>query len=292
VIAGRQDGIVTREQLLAAHVSPTAIRRGLRSGRVHRMHRGVYSAVAPGLLTEEGHLVAALLAAGDGALLSHGTAAWRWRIIPAPPSVITLAAPRHRAVEGVQLHVLGRLPRRHNPQRPLPHHHRRPHPPRPRRPLRPPRPPPGPSRGRVPARPAPGRRRASAAARPPALAAHAPGHGEAKSRLERRFRALLIRRGIELPLRNEPVGPWTVDCLWPDRRVVVELDGRQHERPRQADSDDDRDLWLRRNRYIARRYGARQVGGRPDDVVADLLGAFAEAVKLGYAAAGVPLRLL
>jgi very-short-patch-repair endonuclease len=125
-----------------------------------------------------------------------------------------------------------------------------------------------------------------------ALAAHAPGHGEAKSRLERRFRALLIRRGIELPLRNEPVGPWTVDCLWPDRRVVVELDGRQHERPRQADSDDDRDLWLRRNRYIARRYGARQVGGRPDDVVADLLGAFAEAVKLGYAAAGVPLRLL
>ena len=53
--------------------------------------------MAPELLTEEGHLVAALLAAGDGALLSHGTAAWRWRIIPAPPSVIALAVPRTRA---------------------------------------------------------------------------------------------------------------------------------------------------------------------------------------------------
>jgi Protein of unknown function (DUF559) len=80
-----------------------------------------------------------------------------------------------------------------------------------------------------------------------ALKAHAPGHGEMKSHLERRLRLLLIRRGIELPRRNEPVGPWTVDCLWPDRRVVVELDGPQHERPHQADSDDDRDLWLRRH---------------------------------------------
>ena len=54
----------------------------------------MYSAVAPELLTEDGHLIAALLAAGDGALLSHGTAAWRWRIIPAPPSVMQLAVPR------------------------------------------------------------------------------------------------------------------------------------------------------------------------------------------------------
>ena len=119
-----------------------------------------------------------------------------------------------------------------------------------------------------------------------ALKAHAPGHGQMKSRLERSFRRLLIRRGIELPLRNEPVGPWTVDCLWPERRVVVELDGRQHERPRQADSDDDRDLWLRRHGYVTRRYGKRQIDERPDDVIADLLDAF------GYAAAGVPLRLL
>ena len=94
-----------------------------------------------------------------------------------------------------------------------------------------------------------------------------------KSRLERRFRDLLIRRGIELAERNQSVGPWTVDCLWPERRVVVELDGRQHERPHQADSDDDRDLWLRRHGYVTRRYGKDQIDQWPDDVLADLLDA-------------------
>ena len=119
-----------------------------------------------------------------------------------------------------------------------------------------------------------------------ALKEHAPGHGEMKSRLERRFRDLLIEHGIELPQRNQSVGPWTVDCLWREQRVAVELDGRQHERPHQADMDDDRDLWLRRHRYVTRRYGKRQIEQQPDDVIADLLAA------LGQAAAGVPLRLL
>jgi very-short-patch-repair endonuclease len=116
-----------------------------------------------------------------------------------------------------------------------------------------------------------------------ALKAHTPGHGQVKSQLERRFRMLLIRNEIDLPLRNEPLGPWTIDCLWPDRRLAVELDGRQHERPNQADNDDDRDLWLRRHGYIARRYGKKQIETRPDDVIADLDDAFAEAVTLGYA---------
>ena len=284
--------MVGRAQLLTAGVSGAVVGRALRAGRLHRVHRGVYATVAPELLTEEGHLVAALLAAGDGAILSHGTAAWRWRLIPAPPSVITLAVPRRREVEGLRLHVSrtlrpsdvstnGRFPTTSVPRTLLDlatrydhrallralaeaefHHDLRPA-----------------DVERTLRRGHPGSANPRAA-----LAAHAPGHGEMKSRLERRFRALLIRRGIELPSRNEEIGPWTVDCVWPDRRVVVELDGRQHERPRQADSDDDRDLWLRRHGYVARRYGRRQVVDRPDDVVADLLDAFAEAVKLGYAA--------
>jgi very-short-patch-repair endonuclease len=106
-----------------------------------------------------------------------------------------------------------------------------------------------------------------------ALSAHVPGHGQAKSQLERRFRALLVRRGIELPVRNEPIGPWTVDCLWPEQRVVVELDGAQHDCPHRADVDRDRDLWLRAHRYTVRRYGDRQIADRPDDVIADLLDA-------------------
>ena len=293
LIAAGQHGVVARGQLLAAEVDGSAIDRALRAGRLHRVHRGVYAAVAPELLTEEGHLVAALLAAGDGALLSHGTAAWRWRIIPAPPSVIELALPRdHAEMEGVTVFVSRHLrpgDSTHNGRFPsttvartlldlATRYDRRAllralaeaefqHDLRPvdvERTLR---------RGH------PGSANLRAA-----LVAHAPGHGEMKSRLERRFRRLLIRHGIELPERNQSVGPWTVDCVWRDRRVVVELDGRQHERPHQADSDDDRDLWMRRHRYVARRYGKRQIEERPTDVVPDLLDAFAEAVKLGYAA--------
>jgi very-short-patch-repair endonuclease len=106
-----------------------------------------------------------------------------------------------------------------------------------------------------------------------ALDAHVPGRGKTKSQLERRFRQLLIRRGIELPERNAAVGPWTVDCLWPKARVVVELDGGQHDRPHQADVDGDRDLWLRARGYTVLRYGDRQIAERPDDVIADLLDA-------------------
>jgi very-short-patch-repair endonuclease len=103
------------------------------------------------------------------------------------------------------------------------------------------------------------------------------------SRLERRFRELLIRHGIELPERNQEVGPWTVDCLWREQRVVVELDGGQHGRPHQAYLDRERDLWLRRHGYAARRYGKRQIEDQPHEVISDLLSAFAEAVRLGYA---------
>ena len=284
---------MARAQLLAAGVSGSAIDRALRSGTLHRLHPGVYAVVAPELLTEEGRIRAALAALGDGALLTHGTAAWRWRIIAAPPSVMQLAVPQPRtAPAGVSLHESGRLRAddvTHNgrfPTTTVPRtlldlatgYHRDAllralaeaefqHDLRPadvERTLR---------RGH------PGSANLRAA-----LHEHAPGHGDMKSQLERRFRRLLIARGIELPLRNERLGPWTVDCLWPDRRVAVELDGRQHERPRQADSDDDRDLWLRRHGYITRRYGKRQIEQRPDDVIADLLDAFAHSDALGYAA--------
>src|SRR3954449_9584780 len=84
-VAVERHGIVTREQLLVAGASSSAIGRALCSGGLHRMYRGVYSAVAPGLLTEEGHLVAALFAAGEGALLRRGGAAWGRRHLPPPP---------------------------------------------------------------------------------------------------------------------------------------------------------------------------------------------------------------
>src|SRR3954467_5971487 len=217
VIAAEQHGVVVRGQLLAAGVDGSAIDRALRAGVLHRVHRGVYVAVAPELLTEDGHLVAALFAAGEGALLSHGTAAWRWRIIPALPSVITLAVPGHRAVQGVDLHAGGRLrpgdttrngrfPTTSVPRTLLDlatryerrallralaeaefHHDVRPA-----------------DIERTLRRGHPGSANLRAA-----LAEPVPGHGTVKSRLERRFRALLVRHGVELPERNQEIGPWT-----------------------------------------------------------------------------------
>jgi very-short-patch-repair endonuclease len=271
---------VSRAQLLVAGVSSAAIDRAVRAGSLHRAHRGVFAVVAPELLTEEGHLVAALLAAGEGAILSHGTAAWRWRLIPALPSLITLAVPQTRtAPRGVLLSETrrlrpddtttnGRFPTTTVPRTLLDlatrydhrallralaeaefHHDLRPA-----------------DVERTLRRGHPGSANLRAA-----LDAHVPGRGETKSQLERRFRRLLIRRGIELPERNAPVGPWTVDCLWREARVVVELDGGQHDRPHQADVDRDRDLWLRAHGHVVLRYGHRQLADQPDAVVADLL---------------------
>jgi hypothetical protein len=132
-IAGEQYGVVGRTQLLAAGVGGSAIDRALRAGRLHRIHRGVYSAVAPELLTEDGRLIAAVLAGGEGALLSHTTAAWRWRIIPAPPSVMQLCAAAAHGSRGRGTPRERPVPRRrHGSQRPLPHHRRPAHPPGPR----------------------------------------------------------------------------------------------------------------------------------------------------------------
>jgi very-short-patch-repair endonuclease len=76
VLATRQYGIVAGRQLgLDAH----AIRRRTAAGRLHRVHRGVYAVGHLGLGQEAGWL-AAVLACGDGALLSHRSAATLWGI--------------------------------------------------------------------------------------------------------------------------------------------------------------------------------------------------------------------
>jgi hypothetical protein len=155
-IAGGQQGVVARTQLLTAGVTNAAIRRALRSGRLHRIHRGVYSTLAPELATEDAVLIAALLAAGDGAVLSHGTAAWRWQIIPAPPRTIELAVPRRRtAPPGLTLHESKLRPGDLTLNARFFIHVGPAHTARPRHPLRATSSPPGPGRSRVPPRPAP-----------------------------------------------------------------------------------------------------------------------------------------
>jgi putative AbiEi antitoxin of type IV toxin-antitoxin system/uncharacterized protein DUF559 len=78
-LATRQHGIVTRRQLLEHGLSVQAIKRRRANGRLHPVYRGVYVVGRPEL-SRLGRWMAAVLACGPGALLSHTSAAALWRI--------------------------------------------------------------------------------------------------------------------------------------------------------------------------------------------------------------------
>ena len=76
-LAARQHGVVSTRQLHELGYSRNTIARYVATGRLHRVHRGVY-AVGHGALSKEGKCLAAVLSCGDDALLSHRSAAWLW----------------------------------------------------------------------------------------------------------------------------------------------------------------------------------------------------------------------
>src|SRR5688572_3796345 len=76
-LAHRQHGVVARRQLRDMSAGRGAIRARLYTGRLHVVHRGVY-AVGHRVLTLRGRWMAAVLACGEGALLSHWDAAALW----------------------------------------------------------------------------------------------------------------------------------------------------------------------------------------------------------------------
>jgi putative AbiEi antitoxin of type IV toxin-antitoxin system len=75
--AGRQWGVVSRAQLLALGLGRGAIEHRLRVGRLHVVYRGVY-AVGHVALRVEGRFLAAVVACGPAAVLSHRSAAAHW----------------------------------------------------------------------------------------------------------------------------------------------------------------------------------------------------------------------
>ena len=76
-----QHGVVARRQLLALGISRRAIEVRLAGGRLHRVHQGVYAA-GHSLLTARGRWMAAVLACGPGAVLSHRSASQLWALLP------------------------------------------------------------------------------------------------------------------------------------------------------------------------------------------------------------------
>ena len=92
-LASRQHGVVARSQLLAMGWSRDAIGRRVRSGRLRPIHRGVY-AVGHSALTRRSHWIAAVLASGPDAVLSHGTAAALWGIRNGGSGRVDIVVPR------------------------------------------------------------------------------------------------------------------------------------------------------------------------------------------------------
>ena len=102
--AAVQHGLITVGQLRAVGLTGAAIGRRTAAGRLHRIHRGVYAVGHPGLTTHAEHL-AAVLACGEGAVLSHRAAAAVLGLLrgPAPPET-TVRAEHHLRIPGVRVH--------------------------------------------------------------------------------------------------------------------------------------------------------------------------------------------
>lgn len=104
-LARRQQGMVARQQLLAASISRHVIDRWIQAGFLHRVHPGVY-AVGHLALAPFGPEAAALLACGEGALVSDRSSAYLWGLLAErPPTVeVAVANGRCRAPQGVCIH--------------------------------------------------------------------------------------------------------------------------------------------------------------------------------------------
>jgi very-short-patch-repair endonuclease len=279
-LAVRQHGLVTRQQLLRLGLHPRAIDHRIRRGRLHPLHRGIYVVGRPSP-SGEGLWLAAVLAGGADAALSHQSAAALWGIRPTSRARIDVTIPAGRAsTRLIQFHRSS-VPRDERAMkdgipvttvartmldlaaaiesRPL-------------------------ERAineaelqqlwdevaleqlltRYPRRP-------GTRAIRKALASRAAGATVTRSELEERFLALLAQEQLPRPEVNATLNGYEVDFLWRERGVAVELDGRAvHSTPAAFESDRERDRVLQAAGWRVIRLTWRHVEHSPARVAADL----------------------
>jgi hypothetical protein len=106
-LARGQHGVVTRRQLLALGFGPRSIEHRLSNGRLHLVMRGVY-AVGWSDLSQKQRWMAAVLACGDGAALSHHSAGALWGIAPERTRHIDISVRRRCRIRRPGLRVRSR----------------------------------------------------------------------------------------------------------------------------------------------------------------------------------------
>lgn len=225
LIAARLGGVIDRAQLSALGLKRGAIDHRILVGRLRPLYEGVY-AVGHEAVSPRGRLVAGLLVAGPGAALSHRTAAGLTKLTASMPQFveITTTKTRPRNRPGLVFHRATTLDVRSKFDLPV------------TTPIRT-------LLDLAATRPLPEVERACSEALVRELTtvdAIAGQHGRGssvlkqiaddgvaptRSELERRFLKAVLRAGLPRPEVNAKLGRYTVDFYWPDRRLVVELDG-------------------------------------------------------------------
>jgi len=257
-IARRQHGAISSKQLREAGLSRNAVLERRRAGRLHSLHRGVYAVghVAP---SEDRRWMAAVLALGDGAVLSHRSAAALWELLPSRDEPVDVSLPSRsgrRLRQGIRVHRPESLePQEITRRREIPVT--------------------GPARTLADLQttiPAYEMRRAIRQADFLGLPTGPDVESDrTRSELERRFRWLCQRHRLPMPAVNLRITGLTVDFCWVERRLIVETDGYSSHRGRMAFEDDRvRDLKLRGLGYEVLRLSHHQVFDQPDQVVAVL----------------------
>lgn len=275
-IARGQHGVVSRQQLLSAGVSDRMIGRRLALERLHRLYAGAYSVSdRPGQL---GRFQAAVLACGEGALLSHRSAAALWDLINdrGPVDVLILRG-GPRAQRGLRVHATRSL----YPADVVIHQGIRCT---------------SVARTIVDV----GAVLAESELRPVlerairlrlfdnteirATLARANGRrgtgtlrelldqledAPTRSELERRFLDLIRSASLPSPITNGLVSGYEVDFHWPDARLIVETEGREtHDNPFAFERDRQRDLDLKLGGWEVIRITWRQLKNEPTRIVA------------------------
>jgi very-short-patch-repair endonuclease len=279
-IASASHGVVTRVQLLDAGVTDDEIRWRLGRGGLLRVHRGVYRVGHRAPSTEATYL-AAVLAAGEGALLSGRAAAHLLGILKgtAPPAEVIARTERRiagvrtrrsRGLEARDATIVRSIPVTTVPRTlvdisadlPLDALARASH------------------EAGVRYRTTPRDVEAVLARRPTDPGARKLRHiihGDAHvtlSKLEAHFLELLRNEGLPLPVTNREVSGRRVDCRWPEHRLTVELDGyRFHNSRHSWEQDRHREREARARGDDFRRYTWGDVEENPTLMLRELVSA-------------------
>jgi very-short-patch-repair endonuclease len=100
-----------------------------------------------------------------------------------------------------------------------------------------------------------------------AITLHLNGSAGTKSRNEVAFLSMLKFAGITKPLVNTKIHDLEVDFHWPDRKVVIEIDGQGHDRPRTKREDKATDAALKLAGWQVMRVPEEDLERRPEHAI-------------------------